>query len=666
MRSLHTRQPVLPVPRQIPPGPAGFAGRAGELDRLDLLTAPGPDGPPVIVLTGVGGVGKSALARRWAHAAADRYPDGQLYAQLGAFDPTGPADPADVLAVVLRALGLADAQIPVATAERSALFRSVTADRRLLLVLDDAISAAQIRPLLPASAASAVIVTARWRLGALALDGARFLPVDPLPEDAALDLLRHRIGDTRLSADREATGSLLRWCSGLPVALAVSGARLASRPRWPVRRMVDELNRDNASLPHDMSLATVFDLSYRDLGEPVARCYRALGVHPGAENGVPVVAAMLDVTVAEAAALLDQLVEASLVDETGADGDRLRLHDLVRRHARRSAEADSESHLLLRRACEWYRDGAAAAGRLLTGYRNRPAPTPRPTLPDPPDRAAALSWFDAERHNLVAAVLAAAMPLPLLAWQIADECWPMFHLRRHHADRKTVDGVAAECARRLGDPAGEAEMVKRLAWAHYDTGQFDEAEPLFARAMVLSTETGDRPGLGGVHAGLGTVALARGEYARAREHSAAQHRIFTELGDVRSATLGLLRLGMVANESGQPADAVTYLRQTITLLSGLGVDPYNEAVAHVELARAVTVLGDHEEAGRELDHALSEMDRLGSARGRAQALHRRGELHLAAGRVAEASRDLTAAEEIYLRLADVEAGQVRRLLDRLP
>jgi tetratricopeptide (TPR) repeat protein len=134
---------------------------------------------------------------------------------------------------------------------------------------------------------------------------------------------------------------------------------------------------------------------------------------------------------------------------------------------------------------------------------------------------------------------------------------------------------------------------------------------------------------------------------------------------VRSATLGLLRLGTVANESGHPSDAVTYLRQTITLLSGLGVDPYNEAIAHVELGRAAIALGDHDEAARELDHALSEMNRLGSPRGRAQALHRRGELHLSAGRPVEARRDLTAAEEIYVRLADVEAVQVRRLLHRL-
>ncbi|MDR7275255.1 NB-ARC domain-containing protein [Catenuloplanes atrovinosus] len=655
-----------PVPRQIPAGPAGFVGRAEELDRLDSLAARGPDGPAVVVLTGVGGVGKSALALRWAHAAAGRYPDGQLYAQLGAFDPTGPADPAETLAEALRSLGLAEEQIPARATERTAMFRTVTSGLRLLLLLDNAVSAAQIRPLLPASSASAVVVTARWRLGGLALDGARFLPVGPLPEETAAEMLRRRLGDQRIDTDREATGSLLRWCSGLPVALAVAAARLASRPRWPVRRMVDELNQDDAALPGEMSLATVFELSYRSLDPAAARCYRALGAHPGTECGAPVVAAMLDVTTAEAAALLDRLIEASLVDESGADGERFRLHDLVRRHARRAASADPEWNELLRRAGEWYRDGAAGAGQLLTPYRNRPAPRSRPVSPNLPDRAAALSWFDAERPNLVAAVLTTAEPFPLLAWQIADECWPMFHLRRHHADRQAVDRAAAECARRLGDPAGEAEMVKRLAWSLYDTGRYDESAPCFDRAMELAADAGDRAGLGGAHAGLGMVALARARYDEARRHFAAQHRLFTEYGDVRRATLGLLRLGVVENESGRPADAVTYLRQAVTLLSGLAVDPYNEAVAHVELGRALTGLGELDAARRELDHALSQLDRLGSARGRAQALHRRGEVHLAAGRIAEARRDLTAAEQAYAELADTEAGQVRRLLDRLP
>ncbi|GAB7036740.1 MULTISPECIES: NB-ARC domain-containing protein [Catenuloplanes] len=655
-------RPGPAVPRQIPAGPAGFTGRTGELGALDALTAR-PDGPAVVVLTGVGGVGKSALALHWARTASVRFPDGQLYAQLGAFGPAGPADPSDVAAAALRSLGLPEDRIPARAAERAALFRTVTVDLRLLLVLDDALSAAQIRPLLPATAGSAVVVTARWRLGALALDGARFLPVEPLPEDAAAELLRHRVGAARLDTDREATRALLRHCAGLPVALAVSAARLASRPRWPVRRMVDELNQDGVALTDEMSLTTVFDLSYRELDEPVARAYRALGAHAGAECGVPVIAAMLDVTPAEAAALLDQLVEASLVAEAGPDGDRFRPHDLVRRHARRAASADPEWNALLRRAAEWYRDGAAVAGRLLTPYRNRPVPERRPHIPD---RPAALAWFDVERPNLVATVLAAAEPFPLLAWQIADECWPMFHLRRHHTDRQVVDRVAADCARRLGDPAGEAEMIKRLAWSLYDTERFDEAEPLFTRAMALADGAGDRAGVGGAHAGLGTVALARARFDEAREHSAAQHRIFTELGDVRSATLGLLRLGMVANEADRPAEAVTYLRQTVTLLSGLGVDPYNEALARVELGRALGGLGDHDSADRELTRALSDMDRLGSERGRAQALHRRGEVHLATSRHADARRDLTAAEDAYTRLADTEADQVRRLLDDLP
>ncbi|WP_246274825.1 tetratricopeptide repeat protein [Phytohabitans houttuyneae] len=631
------------------------------------------DGPAIVVLSGTGGVGKSTVALAWAHRARERYPDGQLHLSLGAFDPAGPADPATLLARMLRSLGLAPERVPADTAESSALFRSLAADKQLLIVLDNAVSAAQARPLLPPSRSAAVIVTARWRLGGLLGDGAAFLDVEPLADEPATALLAGAIGTERMLEDPASVSTLVRFCAGLPIALAMAAARLATRPRWPVARVVEELAQERrrlVALGRDGdSVQGTFDVSYRALDPAAARCYRALGLHPGPDFGVPVMAAALHRGLDEAEDLLDRLVEASLLSE-GAQR-RYHPHDLIRLHAREVAGGDADAPSTTLRILEWYLAGALSADRVLTPYRHRDPVDPFTELDAGTvrhdSRQEALEWLETERDNLVAAVQRAASDLPLLAWRIADSMWPLFLLRRHHRDRMLVDRVAVECAVRLGDRDREARMLRRWAFAHFDVGMLEEAERHFERSRYLCDALGDQYGVASAVEGLGMVAAASHRYEAAVDHFGQQERLCRELGEHRRTGLALLNLGGAHNALSRPDRAVRHLREADSIFAGLdGIDPYNHARVGIELARALGRLGDFAPARMRLRAALGEMRGVGSPRGVAAALHRLGELALLAGDHRSAGSHLASALQLYEELADTEVSEVRRLLALVP
>ncbi|MFC0533162.1 tetratricopeptide repeat protein [Phytohabitans kaempferiae] len=666
-------QPGVPVPRQLPPPPARVVGRDRELAEIDRLVRRPRDGPAIVVVTGTGGVGKSTLALAWAHRAAERYPDGQLHANLGAFDLGGPAAPGSLLAQMLRALGVAAERVPADIGEQSALFRSLAFGRDLLMVLDNAVSAAQVRPLLPPSPSCVVLVTARWRLGGLHGDGADFLAVEPLPEEPATELLVGVIGRERAARDPASIVTLVRLCAGLPIALALAAARLATRPRLPVGRMAKDLAREHQRLSglgqEGDSVRGTFDLTYRALEPGAARCYRAIGLHPGADFGVPVVAAALDVDEYDAAELLDVLVEASVLGEE-RDG-RFRPHDLIRLHAREIAGADPETPDTTLRMLEWYLAGVLAADRILTPYRHRDPADPFTLLGGDAvthdGRPDALRWLEDERGNLVAAVQYAAGDRPLLAWRIADSMWPLFHLCLHRSDRMLVDRIAVECAVHLGDRDREARMVRRWAFAHFDVGRLDEAHELFERSRRLCDELGDRYGVASAVEGLGMVAAANHRYDEAVVHFGHQERLCRELGERRRTGLALLNLGAAHNALSRPEHAEAHLRRADAVFADVGdIDPYNQARVGIELARALGRLGEREQAEDRLRAALRQMREVGSPRGAATALHRLGELDLEAGDFPAARDHLTSALRTFEELADLEAGEVRRLLDLVP
>ncbi len=664
---------AIGVPHQLPAAPSGFVGRLPDLSELDRARARPATGCGLALITGPAGVGKSALALRWCELTGKEFPDGHLYADLGAFDPGGPVAPAVVLSRFLRSLGIPLERVPIDVAEQAVLFRTITADRQLLILLDNAVSAAQVRQLLPTAPACMVVTTARWRLAGLIRDGATVIAVAPLNEQESITLVAASVGAQRVAAELEATRMLVRLCAGLPIALSVTAARLAIHPRWSIGRVLTELRDERQRLAglssqEDVSVQAAFDLSYQSLSEPVARCYRVLGLHPGAHMSTAMIAAALNVPLARAATMLDTLVEVNLLNDVS--DNRYQVHDLLRLHARQHAEEDPERDILAGRIAEWYLAGARAADQLLTPYRHK-APARfahlEPTAVVLANRDDALDWLEQERANLVAMVVDSARTMPELAWLIADSMWALFHYRRHHQDRMLVDRLAVECAQRLGNRQYEARMRKRWAFAHFDLGQFDEAARLFESSLALCQQLGDRYGVSAAIGGLGMVALAQRRFPVAAGHFAEELAICLELGERRRAALALLNLGAVANAMRDAGRAVEYLTQADTLYAELGdLDSYNQARCHIELGRALTNLGRPQAGIETLTHALTCMHRLGSPRGQAQARQALGELALASGKTTEAEREFRLALAGYEQLGDGEAEEVRRLLRLVP
>jgi tetratricopeptide (TPR) repeat protein len=673
---VHVHQPAGTtnvVPRQEPAPPAWFVGRDEELLLLDRVRARQHDRFGLVLITGPAGVGKSALAAKWAAQASGWFPDGHLYAELGSDDPTGPPHPGEVLSGFLRALGVPYDHVPSRVAEQGSLFRSTTAGKDLLLMLDNAVSAAQVRQLLPGGTGCMVVVTARSRLGGLVSDGAEILTLEPLPPLAATAMLRTTVGDHRVDEDSAAAADLVRLCAGLPIALAVTAARLVAHPRWPIRRVVAELARERdplavMSTSDGLSVGPMFDLSYRTLSKTAARCYRALGVHPGRRPGTAVIAAALGIPPQQASRGLEELVEANLADD--APDSRYQMHDLIMLHAQQHARSDPGGGTLAGRVAEWYLAGTRAADLLLTPYRRRPPDQftyLSPTAVTFGDRDEALDWLERERTNLVAVVVATADLAPEVAWRIAYGMWPLFHYRRHHHDRLTVDRVAVDCARRVGNRDFEARMLRRLAFAHFDLAQWAEADRHFQTSLGLCQDLDDRHGVAAALEGLGMVALARRHFTLAAELFGRQLTICEALGEHRRAALATINLGVVKNASGRPTQAVRQLLRAGAMLAALGEpDPSNAARARIELGKALTNAGSHAAATRELHQALRDMRRLGSPRGEAQAHQALAVLAIATAEYGEARTHLDQALTLYERLGDPDAAEAGRLAELIP
>jgi tetratricopeptide (TPR) repeat protein len=578
----------------------------------------------------------------------------------------------------LWALGVAPDRLPADVHRQAALYRTLTAGRSLLVLLDSAGSTQQVRPLLPASTSCLVVVTTRTRLSGLWSDGARFIAVKPLSEQPAITLLS-AAGGPKIVEDHVSAKALVDLCAGLPLALSVTAASLAARPWRPVRELAKQLAGQQrlATLSTEEqspmeSLKAAFDQSYRELPEQVARCYRLMGLHPGRAFGVAVTAAVLGVVHAEAADLLDYLVEASLLDVAG---DRYQFLDPIREHARQLAEAGPEPDwaTATRRIIEYYLAGALAADRTLTPYRRRP---PVALIHLPADavtfdgREAALGWLQRERVNLVDTVVSAAVESSELAWKLADAMWPLFHLGRHHHDRQTVDQVAQDCARRLNNPKYQCLSARRAAYGHYDRGELDQAAALFTESLALAEQHGDDHDRAAALGGLGTVALQQGHPDQAAGFFARELELHNSYGERRGCAMALLHLGTTASASGHLRDALAYLDRAETIFAGLDqtvADPYNATRAVIQRGRVLTQTGQPQQAAQALRHALQQMAMLGAARGQAEAHQALGELAASQGDTATALVELGHAVEMFDELGDIEADDIRhRIATLLP
>ncbi|WP_433516291.1 tetratricopeptide repeat protein [Nonomuraea sp. CA-143628] len=622
--------------------------------------------PVTALITGSVGVGKSVLSLSWAHMIRSHYPDGQLYAELRGHSDDDPASPQEVLGDFLHALGIPAELIPGDTARRAALYRTVTHDQRLLVVLDDALTAAQVRPLLPASPASITVVTSRHRLTSLLVQGARGVYVDRFDTAASLALLRDALGNDRLDRQLEAAAELVELCMRLPLALSVAAAHLIARPSWPLREVVTALAKEQRTLTigDDMAVRSALDLSYRALRPEAARLYRYLALVPGNTFGGDAAAALAGIPQVEARRLLGELTDANLLTDI-SDGRRYRFHHtLVRLHAAQLVEAEDQRENAEGRLLAWYLATAAHAERQLRPYRTglprdaEPPPAESTDFGGPQD---ALGWLAAERANLSAAVtLAHQRGREVTAWQMVDSLWPLFLYMGHHVERVGVEETGLAAARAAGDAYAEAKMLNRLGLSLNDLGRYDEAVERFEEALEIWRRLGERGREAGSLRRLGLVAAARGDHEVAIARFTASIAMYRGSGADRQAALGLTDLAGVLVAQGRGSDAVIHLEQARRMLSNVA-DLYNQARVGILLGYA-HVDQEPAEADRELRSALEIMDQLGSSVGRAAALEGLGELARRTGRPEEAHHCYEMALEV---LGEAESATYLRLRGRL-
>ncbi|MQY06560.1 ATP-binding protein [Actinomadura macrotermitis] len=646
---LHTGAAELPPPRQLP-GTGSLVDRAEALRTLDRI---GDRPPRVVVVSGPAGVGKTAVALRWAHRRLEEFPDGQLYADLQGHAAVDPALPGEVLAGFIRGLGVAAERVPAGLAERAALYRSLTAGRRLLVVLDDAYSVAQVVPLLPGSAGSVAVVTSRRRLAVLMVRGARGVQLGPLTQDAALELLAEVLGADRVAREPGMAARLAELCACSPLALSVAAARLVTRPHRSLAEMVDALAGERRRLKEltlpdaddEMTVRAALALSYQGLSEPVRHLYRLLGSYPGRTFGVAAAAALTGAPPGDAAEWLDELADANLLEDL--PGARYRLHDLTRLHAMELGEAAEPEALA--RLTAWTVQATLAASGAVAPYRRLAEPEPLPDVPPPPEftsAAEALTWLEEEFGNLRAlADRAHRSGLHRPVWQLVDAAWPLFLHRRYHAHRLAFDSTGLAAARADGDRRAEAKMLNRTGLARRDQGDLDGAARDFQAAHAIWHELGDRARMAGTDRRLGLLAVDRHDPAAAEHHHRAALAVYRLLADDRHVALTICDFAAVLIDTGRAAEADALLEEARGLLAARP-DPYNQARVLILLGRARMDGPAREEARALLDRGLAVMREIGSAAGEAGALRACGDLARRDGRTGEADRCYEQARRI--------------------
>jgi tetratricopeptide (TPR) repeat protein len=665
---VYQSRPALPTPSQLPP-PVHLCGRSRDLAALDAASS-----GRTVIITGPPGIGKTALAVRWGHARRDRYPDGQLYADLHGHSPEGPVLPTEILAGFLGALGVLPENLPGDLAGLTALYRSLTSDRRLVVVLDDAISAAQVRPLLPTSTESTALITSRWRLASLIVAGARMVQLDRLESAEAIELLSYVLGEDRIAVERAAADELAGLCAYFPLPLCISAARLVVRPRWRISQLVHELRLEQRRLSafaveEDLAVRAALDLSYRALPVQAARMYRMMSLFPGASFGSQLAAATTAMPVNAASRLLGVLVDANMLDD--AVGGRYRYHDLIKLHALATAEeeeTDAVRSAALRRMLDWCLAAVAQASQIIAPSERSQMPA-FPYRPTEPLRLSndsdALDWLEQELPNLTAAVsFASDHGYPDIAWQIVDALWPLFLRRGHYPVRLVLDRIGLVAARRSGDVAAEAKMLGRYGLILTSVRRLDEAAECYNQALAIWSDEGNGRGIASSLRRLGLVEHTRGRIEEALDAYRRSLDAYERLGESRATALMLTDIGSALIDADRAIESVEYLRRAEEILAE-GADSYNWARALATLGRALSAAGNMQEAASVLEQALSATRQARSLTGEARVLLLLGDLDLSATRPAEATQRYSAALEILIQIGSPRAGEARDRLARL-
>ncbi|MFJ8915906.1 BTAD domain-containing putative transcriptional regulator [Amycolatopsis sp. NPDC102389] len=652
-------QPVSAGPRQLPAAVPTFTGRAAQLRRIDALVA---GGAPVVVVSGTAGVGKTALALQWAHGALDRFPDGQLYLNLHGYARSATVTAAEALVRLVRSLGVPPDRIPVDPDELAALYRSELAGKRMLVVLDNAGTADQVRPLLPGRPGSLVVVTGREELpGLVVLHDAGAVRLDLLTEEDGLKLLARIVGAQRVKEERRAAATLVRLCAGLPLALRIAAADIGIGRDRPIGAVVDGLLRadrlDRLGVDGDPSTAVraAFALSYRRLGPAARSLFRLLGVVQVPDFTPRSTAVLAEEDTSQA---LAELERAHLVAR-GTDG-RYQCHDLLRLYATERARAEdvaAERDAARLRLFGWYLATATVAVTRIAPQilRLREGAEFGETDVVFDDDAEALEWLEAERADLVAIVHDAAAHGPhRVVWLLADALRGFFWLRRHSVDWVAVAKAGLAAAVVDDEPRGRIAALQSLAQVYRGLGDYAAAVTHYTKALELSTterwpeaEAAARGNLAGVHWELGALDEAVAELDRAIE---LNRRMGWEAG----LSANLHNIGTLLRELGKPQEAIRRLAQALSLIERTG---NRDGAAHVytTLGEVYLDLGRLTDARESLSKSVSLHRQNGARYGETTALCTLAALCAETGEFAEAAEHAEAMLELARETGDRRA-----------
>ncbi|MFC8667311.1 BTAD domain-containing putative transcriptional regulator [Streptomyces sp. NPDC057199] len=644
-----TRWPASPatwpteIPAQLPIGVRGFTGRGEELVRLEaVLAAAAEQSAPVVIsaVSGTAGVGKTALAVHWAHRVRETFPDGQLHVNLRGFDPGGSTmDPAEAVRGFLDAFGVPPARVPAGLEAQVGLYRSLLAGRRVLVVLDNARDAEQVRPLLPGAPGCLALVTSRNRLTSLvAVEGAQLLTVDLLARAEARDLLTGRLGADRVAAEPAAVEEIVARCAGLPLALAVVAARAAAQPHLPLGALAGELRE--AGSPLDAldggdpatQVRAVFSWSYRTLSADAARLFRLLGLHPGPDIALPGVAGLAGVPAGRARALMAELTRAHLLTEH-APG-RYACHDLLRAYATElvdTVDTETDRYAATHRMLDHYLHTARTADALLTPYERKLITLP-PALPgaapeEPSNHQEAKAWFVAEHPVLLAAIeRAPATGFDTHAWQLASTLTSFLDRHGYWPALAAAQATALDSARRRGDRAGQANAHRGFGIAQDRLDHPDDARTHYQLALDLFGELGSHPGQARAHLHLARLSGAQGDSRQALGH--AHHSLgHSRAADDRAGqSAALNHIGWFRARLGDHHRALTDCRQALALTLETG-DLHSQGHTWDSLGYILRHLGRYEEAVDCYGQALALFRRTGDRHSEATGLAYLGDTH---------------------------------------
>lgn len=671
--------PVPGCPAQLPAGIADFTGRRRQVAYLYGAlaadeVASGSGVVRVAVVAGAAGLGKTALALHVAHQIRGLFPDGQLYVHLAGASGQ-PTVPGDVLVRFLRDLGVAGGKIPPGEAERAALYRTLLAGRRTLIMLDDAKDAAQVRPLLPGSPSCAVLVTTRNWTPYLVSTG--FVDLDALPEPEALELFTRIAGDARVAAEPEATAEILRACAGLPLAVRICAARLAARRQWRIATMAarlrDERRRLNELQVGDLEIRASFQMSYdslsagRQQADP-AGVFRLLGLWPGQQISLPAAAALTGEPEEDLAGALETLVDANLLESPGPD--RYQLHDLLRLFAAERAQAEESRqarHEAVTRLLDWYLAVATAAADLLAPERYR-IPDDEPLPPGPPPGSAhdALAWYDHEYANLIAVIRqAAAAGLHEAGWRLPVALFELFGRRYSWAHCVTAHRIAVSSARLAGSRLVEAWALHNLGWGLASTGDA-EAFSCLQQASAIRQQLNDRDG----HA-QAAIALSEAHYRihgpqAAYPHSLRALELLRKTGGPRRLAAGLNNHAVHCRDLGKLDEATECFQEALGIFKTVLRGRHGHGHVVENLGRIQLESGRFHEAIASLSEAHHHHLAQGNLLGQAQSLRDLGKAQHGIGQTGQARESLRAALALFKDLqAATEIENIRSALAAL-